>query len=109
MSAMKGRLDSTPDGFEISVLIKQSLALCRRVSLDLQAQVAAAVSAERFSEADALQGELDAAAADAAALKAGHDFTDKDLGSSLQSLSHLSTVEDGAAAQQAEALSCLHP
>ena len=79
------------------------------VSLDLQAQVAAAVSAERFSEADALQGELDAAAADAAALKAGHDFTDKDLGSSLQSLSHLSTVEDGAAAQQAEALSSSIP
>ncbi len=79
------------------------------VSLDLQAQVAAAVSAERFSEADALQGELDAAAADAAALKAGHNYTDKDLGSSLQSLSDLSTVQDGAAPQQAEALSSSAP
>ena len=73
------------------------------MSLDLQSHVAAAVSADRFSEADALQGELDAATADAAALESAHAFTDKDLGSALQSLSSLSTAQDNAAAAQAEA------
>ena len=67
------------------------------VSLDLQAQIAAAVSAERFSEDDALQAELDAASADAAALQAAQHFTDGDLGSSLKSLSDLSTAQGPAA------------
>ena len=73
------------------------------MSLDLQSNVAAAVAADRFSEADALQGELDAATADAAALESAHAFTDRDLGSSLQSLSSLSTAQDNAAAAQAKA------
>lgn len=70
------------------------------VSLDLQAQVAAAVAAERFAEADALQGELDAANAAATALEAAQHFTNSDLGSALRSLSDLSAARDSAAAKQ---------
>ncbi len=70
------------------------------MSLDLQSHIAAAVAADRFSEADALQGEQDAAIADAAALESAHHFTDKDLGSSLQSLTTLSTAKDTPAAAQ---------
>ena len=70
------------------------------VSLDLQAQVATAVAAERFAEADALQGELDAAKTAAAALEAAQHFTDSDLGSALQSLSDLSAARDSTAAKQ---------
>ena len=71
------------------------------MSLDLQSHVAAAVAADRFGEADALQVELEAANADAAALESAHHFTDADLGSSLQSLSSLSAAQDTAAAGQA--------
>ena len=77
-----------------------AVRLVQAVSLDLQSHIAAAVSADRFSEADALQGELDAATADAAALESAHHFTDKDLGSSLQSLTTLSSAKDTPAAGQ---------
>ena len=67
------------------------------VSLDLQAQIASAVSTERFSEADALQAELDAARAGAAALQSAQHFTDSDLGSLLGSLTDLAASQGPAA------------
>ena len=73
------------------------------VSLDLQAQIAAAVSTERFSEADALQIELDAAKADAAALQSAQQFTDSDLGSLLKPLSDLAASQGPAALSAASA------
>ena len=77
-----------------------TVRLVQAVSLDLQSHIAAAVSADRFSKADALQGELDAATADAAALESAHHFTDSDLGSSLQTLTTLSTDKETPAAGQ---------
>ena len=78
------------------------------VALDLQAQIAAAVSTERFSEADALQAELDAAKAGAAALQSAQQFTDSDLGSLLESLSDLAASQGPAALSAAGAATELH-
>lgn len=55
--------------------------------MDARMQIDAAVSAEKFEEADALQAEHDAAAADASAITAAHGFADSDLGEALLSLS----------------------
>ena len=51
--------------------------------LDLRRQTEAAASAERFQEADALQGELDAASRAMEAAGATHGFSDADLGPAL--------------------------
>lgn len=51
--------------------------------LDIRQQIDAAVAAERYSEADALQAEHDAASEDAAAIAAMHSFSSDDLGSEL--------------------------
>ena len=70
------------------------------MTLELQSHIAAAALADRFSEADTLQGELDAAAADAAARESAHQFTDGDLGTSLQSLTSQAASYKAAAAAE---------